>query len=291
MEGTVLVIGASGRLGHPIAWALRKDGFHVRVMGRNGERLSQLFDEDFEISIGDAANQSQVDQATSSCAGVHISVTHGPEELKVVKNVLQAAMAHGVSRIGYVSGTSVREENAWFPIVARKLQAEKIIQASGLKYTVFKPTWFMEILPNFVKARIAVCFGKGDTRLHFLAVSDFAAMVAKAFAIEETESQSYRILGPEAIRLSEAIDRCRAALHPHIGKVTTLPFWMAKLAATLGRNDEMKSAVDLVRYFEQVQEGEMPEEVARILGRPQTTLAQWLELKQVQNRNRGSEAL
>ena len=47
MEGRVLVIGASGQLGHPIASALHESGFHVRVMGRNGERLhSVCFSED-----------------------------------------------------------------------------------------------------------------------------------------------------------------------------------------------------------------------------------------------------
>jgi uncharacterized protein YbjT (DUF2867 family) len=291
MEETVLVIGASGRLGHPIAFALRENGFHVRVMGRNGERLHRLFDENFEIWIGDAADQSAVSQATEGCAGVHISVTHGPEEPNIVKNVLQAAKAHEVTRISYVSGTSVREENAWFPIVTQKLYAENLIRESALKYTIFKPTWFMEMIPNFVKERMAVCFGKGDTKLHFLAVSDFAAMVAKAFATDETQDQSYRILGPEAISLYDAIDRCRAVLHPHIRKVTTLPFWVAKLAATFRRSDEMKFAVDLVRYFEQVQEGEMPQEVVTILGKPQTTLDQWLKLKKVQNSHRGGEVV
>jgi uncharacterized protein YbjT (DUF2867 family) len=260
-------------------------------MGRNGKRLSQLFEDPFEISIGDAADQSAVSRATESCVGVHISVTHGPQEPKVVKNVLRATRAHGVNRISYVSGTSVREENAWFPIVERKLQAEKLIQASGLNYTIFKPTWFMEMIPNFVKGRMAICFGKGDTRLHFLAVSDFAAIVARAFAIDETLNRSYRILGPEAISLYEAIDRCRTVLHPHIRKVTILPFWVAKLVATFRRSAEMKFAVKLVRYFEQVQEGEMPPEVVRILGKPQTTLDQWLELKKMQNTHRGGEVV
>ncbi len=282
MEGKVLVIGASGLLGQPTARALSENGFRVRVMGRNGERLRQLFGEPFEISIGDAADRSAIDQAIEGCVGVHISVAHGPMELEMVKNVLQVAGALGVNRISYVSGTSVREENSWFPMVGWKLQAEKLIQAAGIKYTVFKPTWFMEVIPNFVKNRIAVCFGHGEIRIHFLAVSDFAAMVAKAFTIDETQDQSFRILGPEAISLYEAIDRCRATLHPHIKKVTTMPLWVAKLAATVKRSPETGFAVDLVRYFEQVQEGEMQPEAARLLGKPETTLDRWLELKKGQ---------
>jgi hypothetical protein len=51
----------------------------------------------------------------------------------------------------------------------------------------------------------------------------------------------------------------------------------------------MRFAVDLVRYFEQVEEGEMPPEVERILGKPKTTLDQWLKLKKGQNTGRESE--
>jgi len=52
----------------------------------------------------------------------------------------------------------------------------------------------MEVIPNFVKNRIAICFGKGEMRLHCLAVSDFAGIVAKAFTIDETQDQSFRVL-------------------------------------------------------------------------------------------------
>jgi hypothetical protein len=42
----------------------------------------------------------------------------------------------------------------------------------------------------------------------------------------------------------------------------------------------MKSAVELMRYFEQVDEGEPTPETERLLGGAATTLEQWLQSQQ-----------
>lgn len=279
MEHTILVIGAGGQIGLPVARALSKNGFRVRVMGRDGELLRQRFDETFEISSGDAASQAAMGRALEGCFGVHISVAHGPREAEIVTTVAQAARTLGLNRISYVSGTSVCQSNAWFPIVREKLKAERMLQETGIPYTIFKPTWFMEVIPNFLKGRFAVCFGHGKTKLHFLAACDFAVLVAKAIAIDDAENKSFRVLGPEAISLYEAIDRARARLAPHIAKVRTMPFWAARVLAELRHDTEMKSGVELVRYFEQIQEGETSPEVDELFGKPETTLDRWLSQK------------
>ena len=72
------------------------------------------------------------------------------------RELAAAAEARCVSRVSYVSGTSVREENRWFEVVDVKMRAEELLEGSGIPQTVFCPTWVMEVLPNFIRPGRAV---------------------------------------------------------------------------------------------------------------------------------------
>jgi nucleoside-diphosphate-sugar epimerase len=50
MEKRILVIGATGLLGQPVAFHLKQSGFIVRLMLRN---IEKLFGDDFEFVNGD----------------------------------------------------------------------------------------------------------------------------------------------------------------------------------------------------------------------------------------------
>ena len=51
MVKTILVIGATGTFGEPIARLLKEDGFRVRVMTRDNNKARKIFDESFEIVV------------------------------------------------------------------------------------------------------------------------------------------------------------------------------------------------------------------------------------------------
>lgn len=274
----ILVIGATGQLGRPLAYALAREGFSVRVMARDAARLASAFGEGFELAAGDASDPRSLELAVAGCDGVHVSVAHGADEAPVVEAVARAARSEGVRRVCYVSGTTVSEKNAWFPMVAGKLKAERILQESGVPWTILRPTWFMEAIENFFQHGKAVCFGRGEVRFRLLAARDLAAAVPRAFRRAEAENRAFRLLGPESMSVFDAIERLRRARHPEISKVVRLPFWAAKgIAALRGRAGvRMSGAIELMRYFERVEEGEAGPDVAQILGPCPTTFDEWL---------------
>lgn len=53
MEKRILLIGATGLLGEPVAYHLRRSGFIVRLLVRDIAKAAQLFGDDFEIVQGD----------------------------------------------------------------------------------------------------------------------------------------------------------------------------------------------------------------------------------------------
>lgn len=84
-EGTrmvqrILLIGATGLLGEPVARGLEDAGFSVRVMSRNISRARAKFSEPFEIVEGDALMRADVEEVLTGCDAVHISIDHDRED-------------------------------------------------------------------------------------------------------------------------------------------------------------------------------------------------------------------
>jgi uncharacterized protein YbjT (DUF2867 family) len=293
MQKTILVIGGTGTLGQPAARQLNEDGFRVRIMTRDHHKASRLFDDSFEIFSGDPMDPICVEAALQRCQGVHISLPAEVEQ-QVAETVAKEAARHGVERLSYISGATVAEETRWFPMVNRKFLAEKAIRESGIPYTIFCPTWVMESLPMFVNQGRAYVFGKQPHPYHWVAAENIAGMVSTAYGRGEPAGQRLIVHGPEAIRMHEALKRYCAVFQPDIQEVSTMPFWLVTLLATLTRNRELQGAGELMSYFEKVGEGCHSAAANGLLSAAATTLDTWLERRYLQihrRANAGQEAV
>lgn len=272
----ILVLGGTGLLGRPVAHQLQSDGFEVRLLARIPEKARTMFSDLFEIVAGDVTNVDSLERALEGCDGAHISIGGVNDQLSA-ENVAALAPQLELKRITYVSGSTVFEQNSWFPIIQQKLMAEKALRECGIPYTIFCPTWPMEQLPRFVRKGRASIIGKQPTPIHWFARSDFSRMVSKAYQQEEAAGKRLFIHGPEAITMKEALGRYCRALHPEIKSVSVLPIWMVKAMGTLVRNDMLKFIIDLMAYFNKVGELGDPTEANQLLGAPTTTLEAWIE--------------
>lgn len=278
MKKTILVIGATGTLGVPVAHFLKNYGYGVRIMTRDLQKAQKVFDNSFERITGDPTDPSCLEKALEGCSGVHISLPTDVE-LQAVEAVVKVASTDGVERISYISGATVAEENCWFPMINRKYLAEKAIRESGIRYTIFCPTWIMESLPMFVNQGRAAVLGKQPCPYHWVAVGDIARMIATSYGLAESVNRRFIVHGPEAIRMDEALKRYCAAFHPEIKEVSSMPLWLVKLLAALTNNHGLKGAGELMSYFEKVGEGSNIPELDGVLGAPTNTLDAWLQDK------------
>lgn len=275
VDKRILVIGATGLLGEPVARRLKRNGYTVRLMVRDDAKAAGIFGDDFEIVQGDIHNTESLAKSLDGCFGVHINLS-GEMEQKGVENIASVAAKKALQRITYISGTSVAEENTWVPLIRRKFFAEKAIRDSGVAYTVFCPTWFMEVLPKFVRGNRAVVFGKQPHPYHFIAADDYARMVAAAYGLQEAVNKRFIIHGPEGILFHEALKQYCSAFHPEIKKVYVMPYWLASIISKVRNRKEMKVVSDFMAAFEKIGEKGDPSEANSILGAPNITLADWL---------------
>ncbi|MFJ1704924.1 SDR family oxidoreductase [Kitasatospora sp. NPDC088346] len=277
----ILVIGATGRSGGPVARRLHRDGATVRILARDPERARAAFGPGYEIAAGDVESPDSVRAALTDCTGVHVGITGGPRprdydriEHLGTATVARLAAEAGVRLLTYVSGSTVRAEHAGFPGTAAKLAAEEAIRASGVPFTVFRPSWFMESLPSFVRGTRATVPGRQQMPYRFLAADDFAGMVSAAHRTGTATGRTLTVLGPQALSIPEALAEYCAVAHPG-SKVTAAPLGLLRVVAALTRDAALATAVGSMAYFQDATEAGDPAEADDLFGAPTTTVAEW----------------
>ena len=275
----MLILGATGTLGQPVAQCLLDRGHRVRILARCAQKAQSLFGEDVEVVEGDSTSRIDLGKVLAGCEAVHVSLPTDSELIAVghVVDLAEAGDAEDLIRISYISGTSVRKENRWFEVIDVKMRAEDLLQGCGIPHTVFCPTWVMEVLPNFIKPdRAVVIMGKNPPGLHFFAATDFGRMVAEAYEDDRTLGRRLFIHGPENFTLPEALRAFHEACHPEV-KLTHMKPWQARLVAGLTRNRSLGSVARLISYFDRTKEHGDPNEANILLGAPTTTLDEWIQ--------------
>jgi uncharacterized protein YbjT (DUF2867 family) len=277
----LLVLGGTGLLGAPVARRLQADGFAVRLLARDPAKARALFDGSFEVVAGDVTDVGSLEVALVGCDGVHISIA-GPSELPAAQNVSALAPGLGLERITYISGATAFEENRWFPMTAQKLTAEEAICACGVPYTIFCPTWPLEMLPRYARGGQPLMIGDQPLPVHWFAADDMARMISAAYQHEGAANRKLFVHGPQAITTVEALERYCQAFHPHVESVPLMPIDAARATAASTGNQMLGFFAELMAYFEKVGEPGDPTEADELLGAPTTTLDAWIEQRKGQ---------
>jgi uncharacterized protein YbjT (DUF2867 family) len=277
MAQKILVIGATGFVGAPIARQLQKDGFSVRALVRNADKARQMLGDQIEFIVGDFTDKTALEKALTDVDGVNLSVPW-QFEAAIVRDVTSILAAQGRKnvRITYISGTTALPENRWYPMIDEKLKAEEVLTQSGVAYTIFRPSWFMDALALFVRDGRATIFGKQKQPYYFLAVADFARTVSQSYQTDTSANKTFVINGPKVMLMQDALQQYCDAIHPGV-KAATMPIWLGNLLAAMLRSKSMKDFVKMMAYFEKSPKVTAPDGADSILGKPSTTLEEWLK--------------
>jgi uncharacterized protein YbjT (DUF2867 family) len=262
-------------LGEPIARKLRLN-YHTRLLVKDINKAQKQFGDGFEYFVGDIFKSDSLDKAMTSCLGVHINLSGDIEQIGT-ETIVEMAQRKNIQRISYISGTSVSKDTIWFPLGKRKYYAEQAIISSGIPYTIFCPTWFMESLPKYIKGKKAFIFGKQPDLYHFIAADDYAKMVLTAYQKDEARNKRFIVHGKEGFLFKQALEMYIREIHPAIKSVNVMPYWLAKLVATIGGKKEMKEVVGLMQFFEKVGEKGDSFDTYQILGEPEISYIEWIK--------------
>ncbi len=284
MSKRILVIGGTGMLGEPVARRLQADGFTVRVLSSHvlENKAGKIFDNRFELVKGNVIHDWTLEEAFEGCWGVHISLGGwtSTEAMNFVENqgtgnAIKAAKKAGVTRLSMISYAAELERYPKSPYASIKHLAENHVMNSGLEWTLFKATHFMESLKFYIKWNRAWVFGNQPHRFHWVAAEDYARMVSTAFQKEEAAGKRFTLFGPEAKTFEKALKQYIQEIYSS-GSVVNLPLWMIKIIGGLTSSPDTGYYSDLMKFFSEAGEQGDPDEANELLGAPTTTLEEWL---------------
>lgn len=277
----ILIIGASGMLAQPVIEKLNESDFELRLFSRTIENAP--FSDRYESVQGDVFDTPTLKTAMQGCDAAHISISK-VDEVEATRTVLAVAREMKIKLVSYVSGATVSEKNAWFPMIGNKLKAEQEIIKSGIPYIIFKPGWFFESLERFVRNNRASVIGKQIQNSRWMASEDFGRMVANAYRTPEARNMSFYTLGKDSYKMKELLTKYVEEMYPHIKKISTVPIGLLKFIATIKRNKELKHVAAMFRYFEKTKVDGDTTTAYKILGEPKLGFQKWIEKKKKNQR-------
>ncbi|HKO69184.1 MAG TPA: SDR family oxidoreductase [Burkholderiaceae bacterium] len=208
----ILVVGGSGLLGSLITRQLLAAGASVRVMTRNPLKATSLQQAGAEVVAGDLVDDESLSRACAGAdrvvAAAHSLFGRGRHASARVdgtghRRLIETAKAHGVGKFVYTSAYFPSPAFQTIPFVRIKREIEQYVRASGLNYTILRPTAFMDFHAHVLMGKPVlagkklVMFGEGEKLRNFVAASDVAALAVRALQDDALAGESIDIGGPE----------------------------------------------------------------------------------------------
>jgi uncharacterized protein YbjT (DUF2867 family) len=136
----VIILGASGNIAkHVIDILVKKDDIKLTLFLRNKSRLRNNNVSRCRIIEGDVLNNDQLKDAITGEDIVYANLSGELEAM--AKNIVKTMKETGVKKIIFISSIGI------YAIPLKSVlkpyrKAADVIDASGLEYTILRPTWF-----------------------------------------------------------------------------------------------------------------------------------------------------
>ena len=217
---TILVTGGTGTLGRPTVERLRASGHDVRVLSRKPapDRVTG----DVTTGEGLAGAMRGVDTV------LHLATSGGRKDPQQTQHVVDAARAAGVSHLVFISIVGV-DANP-FPYYRAKFESERVIERSGIPFTILRATQFHSLVATVVDVQRKLPFVLTvDISDQPIAVDEVAARLAE-IAEAGPSGRVADIGGPEQLPLRTLMETWLAA-NGSSKRVVTLGLWGKSMRA------------------------------------------------------------
>jgi uncharacterized protein YbjT (DUF2867 family) len=238
-----VVLGGSGFVGRHIVARLVERGERVIVPTRNRERAKHLLllptVEVIEANVHDPVTLERLVAGASSLVnliGIINETRRGDFDrvhAELARKTVAACRAGGVRRLVHMSALNADPQGPSRYLMT-KGQAEAIVAASDLNWTIFRPSIifgredsFLNLFARLEKFLWLIALASPAARFQPVAVADIAAAFDQALVDERTWLKSYSLCGPRVYTLLELVT--------YVGEVTGYHRPIVPLGPTLSR--------------------------------------------------------
>lgn len=219
----VLVTGSTGFVGGNLVRELLGGPHPVRCMVRDPRKAEHLRKAGCEVVRGDVTDPSTVVNAITPEIDtvIHLvgilmqsaSVTFRAAHVEATRNVVAACEGSSVKRYLHMSALGTRK-GAVSEYHRTKWEAEEIVRASGLNYTIFRPSVifgkedsFTNTLARAMKlSPVVMVPGNGQNLMQPVFVKDVVAAFVRSLEMDGAGERVFELAGPEAMTFDALID-------------------------------------------------------------------------------------
>jgi uncharacterized protein YbjT (DUF2867 family) len=244
----ILIAGGTGTLGTEVVHLLTARGLEVRILTRDPDRAEHERGDLVEVASGDVRDERAVERAVAGARTVISAVQGfagtdpaGPEAVdhQGNSNLIRAAKKEGATEHFVLVSIHGAAPDHPMDLHRSKYLAEQELKASGLSWTIVRPTAYMETWapligePLLKRGRTRI-FGRGGNPINFVSTHDVARFVELAVVDPSMRGETVEVGGPENLTM-EQFARTFEAVSGKAGKVSHVPLPMMRLMSVLMR--------------------------------------------------------
>jgi len=240
---TVVVVGGSGFVGRHLVPRLVEAGWRVSVVTRRRDRARHLFLlPTVDVVEADAADVAAL-AGIAAGAGALVNLTGILNEttgasfarahVEITRNCIAACRSAGVPRLLQMSGLNADLAGS-SRYLRSKGEAEALVAASGLAWTIFQPSVifgpedsFLNLFAKLARTLPVMALGSPNARFQPVWVGDVAACFVGALGNGATVGRRYPLCGPRVYTLQELVR--------YVGEVAATPRPILTLGPALSR--------------------------------------------------------
>ena len=213
---TICVLGGTGFVGRHVCAALAARGYRVRVPTRDRERAKFLTTlptvEPLAADVHDAATLKELLRGCDAVINL-VGVLHGGRgnasfvagHVELARKLVAACREAGVRRLLHMSSLNAASSEKVAPseYLRSKGEAEAIVRASGLDFTIFRPSIlfgredkFLNLFAQLMKSFPLLIVPAAQAQFQPVYVADVARAFADALTRQDSIGQSYDLCGP-----------------------------------------------------------------------------------------------
>jgi uncharacterized protein YbjT (DUF2867 family) len=212
----ILVTGATSVIGQRLCQLLAENGKPFRAMCRKENQLEGLLKKGIDAVLGDFGKPESLRAAIKGCTTLFLVGPPTEQQLESEINAIDTAKQEQITHIVRISASDANLKSS-VPWANAHAHIDHHLRASGMSWTIIKPTAFMQ---NFLTMSKPISKGYlpqvgGRGVVGYIDAKDIGSVAYRVLTEEDHhKSATYYLNGPEtlemkdvAVKISEAIGK------------------------------------------------------------------------------------
>jgi uncharacterized protein YbjT (DUF2867 family) len=265
----ILVTGATSLIGQKLCELLNQNQKAFRAMCRKEEQLTKLRERGIDAVLGDFEYPESLRAAMQGCTSLFLVSPPNQKQLECEKAAIDVAKQEHIAYIVRVSASDANLRSL-VPWAKAHAHIDHHLRASGIAWTILKPTAFMQ---NFLTMTKPISKGflpqvGGKGLVGYIDAQDIGRVAYHVLTEDHHQRATYYLNGPEALSMKEIASQIGDATGKKVRYVNLPSFAFRVLLRSSGASRWLANGL-IAQYAEVVakhHDHDLGEEVSTLTG-------------------------